>query len=366
MINVIVLYGGKSTEHEVSCRSAAFVLRNLDRKKYNVVAIGINKQGHWLPQNMTKILATDSKTIPIYQPESRQLTGENTRDMQIVPEAILTQHQLGTAQTVVFPVIHGANGEDGTLQGLLELSDVAFVGPDTLGSAVGMDKAIAKRIAVTEGIEVVPWLEAFKEEWSEQSGQLKKDAESRLGLPLFIKPARLGSSVGVTKVRAMSEFIAACEHAFSFDDKLLIEKGLEVREIECAVIGGRNPKVSLPGEINAKDFYSYEAKYVDANAASIKVPADLTKEQTAEAQGICRRVYRALNLYGMSRVDLFLDKNSGKFYFNEVNTIPGFTEISQFPMLWSESGLKPSDLLDELINYAMSRKSEKSKLKKTI
>jgi D-alanine-D-alanine ligase len=366
MINVIVLYGGKSTEHEVSCRSAAFVLRNLDRKKYNVVAIGVNKQGHWLPQNMTRILATDTKTIPIYEPELRQLTGSSTKDLQIVPEAIFTQHHLDKNQTVVFPVIHGANGEDGTLQGLLELSDVAFVGPDTLGSAVGMDKAIAKRIAVTEGIEVVPWIEAFKEEWSEQSKSLMKEAEIRLGLPLFVKPARLGSSVGVTKVRSMSEFVAACELAFTFDDKLLIEKGLDVREIECAVIGGRNPKVSLPGEINAKDFYSYEAKYVDADAATIKVPADLTKDQALEAQSICRKVYRALNLYGMSRVDLFLDKNSGKFFFNEVNTIPGFTEISQFPMLWSESGLKPADLLDELIMYAVARKTEKSKLKKTI
>jgi D-alanine-D-alanine ligase len=366
MMNVIVLYGGKSTEHEVSCRSAAFVLRNLDRKKYNVVAIGINKQGHWLPQNMTKILANETKTIPIFEPESRQLSGAHAQDLQIVPEAILTQHRLDKNQTVVFPVIHGANGEDGTLQGLLELSDVAFVGPDTLGSAVGMDKAIAKRIAVTEGIEVVPWIEAFKEEWAEQSGQIIKDAKARLGLPLFVKPARLGSSVGVSKVRDMSEFVAACEHAFTFDDKLLVEKGLNVREIECAVIGGRNPKVSLPGEINAKDFYSYEAKYVDADAATIKVPADLTKQQATEAQGICRKVYRALNLYGMSRVDLFLDKDTGKFYFNEVNTIPGFTEISQFPMLWSESGLKPVDLLDELINYAVIRKKEKAKLKKTI
>lgn len=365
MINVVVLYGGKSTEHEVSCRSAAFVLRNLNPKKYNVVAIGINKEGHWLPQNTVRILANGVKTIPIFEPDGNKLLS-TTVATPTVPETIFTQNHLDKNQTVVFPVIHGTNGEDGTLQGLLELSDVAFVGPDTLGSAVGMDKGIAKRIAISEGIEVVPWIEVFKEEWPKISAAVAKEAADRLGYPVFVKPARLGSSVGVTKVRKPEDLLMACDHAFSLDDKLLIERGLDVREIECGVIGGRNPKVSLPGEIAAKDFYSYEAKYVDPEGATIIVPAALTKEKALEAQELCRRVYRALNLYGMARVDLFLEKSTNKYFFNEVNTIPGFTEISQFPMLWAESGLKPADLLDELVNLALARKKEKANLKRTI
>lgn len=363
MINVVVLYGGKSTEHEVSCRSAAFVLRNLNPEKYNIIAIGINKEGHWLPQNIEKILANGVKTIPIFEPGQQALPPAGTPN---VPETIFTQNQLDKNKTVVFPVIHGTNGEDGTLQGLMELSEIAFVGPDTLGSAVGMDKGVAKRLAMSENIEVVPWIEVYKEEWPRNSSEVAKEAIERLGFPMFVKPARLGSSVGVSKVRKPEELLVACEHAFLFDDKLLIERGLDVREIECAVIGGRQPKVSLPGEIAAKDFYSYEAKYVDADGATIIVPAALSKEKTAEAQDICRRAYRALNLYGMSRVDLFLEKSTNKYYFNEVNTIPGFTEISQFPMLWAESGLKPADLLDELVNLALERKKVKSSLKRSM
>lgn len=364
MINVIVLYGGKSTEHEVSCRSAAFVLRNLDRTKYNVKAIGIDKNGHWLPQNLEKITANAPKSIPILAPEQFALPAAGEKGM--VPESILMQDEVRKEQIVVFPVIHGTNGEDGTLQGLLELSDVAFVGPDTLGSAIGMDKAIAKRLVASEGIQVVPWIEVYKEEWSEVQAGLVKEVESKLGWPAFVKPARLGSSVGVSKVRKAEDLINACAQSFSFDEKLLIEKGLEVREIECAVIGGRHPKVSLPGEIAAKDFYSYEAKYEDPEGATIIVPADLTPAQAKIAQDMSARIYRTLNLYGMARVDLFLDKNSAEFYFNEVNTIPGFTEISQFPMLWAESGLKPSDLLDELVKAALYRSEERRKLKRTL
>jgi D-alanine-D-alanine ligase len=365
MINVIVLYGGKSAEHEVSCRSAAFVLRNLDRSKYNVVAIGVTKQGQWLPQNTAQITSGNPKTIPILEPESRRNLLADSGS-QLVPETIFTRNDLEKSQTVVFPVIHGSNGEDGTLQGLLELSELAFVGPDTLGSAVGMDKAIAKKIVAFEGIEVVPWVEVYKEEWQDSFAAVERETAGRLGYPVFVKPARQGSSVGVSKVRKPEDLRAACELAFSFDEKLLIERGLEVREIECAVIGGRNPKVSLPGEIAPKDFYSYEAKYVDADGAAIIVPADITPDQAKLAQDLSRRIYRALNLYGMSRVDLFLEKSTGKFYFNEVNTIPGFTEISQFPMLWAESGLKPADLLDELIKDAIARKNEQSRLKRSI
>lgn len=366
MINVIVLYGGKSAEHEVSCRSAAFVLRNLDRSKYNVVAIGVTKQGQWLQQNTEKITAGNPKTIPILESEARRALLTDSSSGQLVPETIFTRNSLEKSRTVVFPVIHGSNGEDGTLQGLLELSELAFVGPDTLGSAVGMDKAIAKKIVAFEGIDVVPWVEVYKEEWPDCFAEAERETASRLGFPAFVKPARQGSSVGVSKVRKPEELRAACELAFSFDEKLLIERGLEVREIECAVIGGREPKVSLPGEIAPKDFYSYEAKYVDANGAAIIVPADLSPEQAKLAQSLSRRIYRALNLYGMSRVDLFLEKSTGKFYFNEVNTIPGFTEISQFPMLWAESGLKPKDLLDQLVEDAIARHDARSQLKRSI
>jgi len=379
---VLVLYGGRSTEHEVSCRSAAFVLRNLDPAKYDVRAIAIDKSGRWLPQDTPRLLAQLDKTVPI-------LPGTPLRDRPALPTSagdydparnlLAAVGASGSAastagssaesssELVVFPVLHGSFGEDGTLQGMLELVGAAFVGPDTLGSAIGMDKVVAKRLAAAAGVPVVPWVDARLNQWRKDSAAITSRALRELGLPIFVKPARLGSSVGVSKVKSAGELARACDSAFEFDDKILIEKGLEVREIECAVLGDYEPRVSVPGEVIPRgDFYTYEKKYLDADGAGMGIPADLTAEQTRTAQEMSRKVFMGLELYGMARVDLFLERGNGQFWFNEVNTLPGMTEISQYPLLWKESGVPAATLLDELVDLALRRKRAKDALKRSI
>lgn len=359
---VIVLFGGRSTEHDISCRSAAFVFRNLDRNKYDVIPVGIDRQGHWWAQSLNKIDADIKTGLKV---QSEHASGTETAQSllrAIAPTTAAKEKRLDD-NLVVFPIMHGTNCEDGRLQGLLDLADVAYVGPDAMGSGIGMDKGIAKRLAAGAGIPVVPWIEVRKQFWDRQKDLLVKDATAKLGFPMFVKPARLGSSVGISKVKEASQLVKACETAFEFDDKILIEKGLDIREIECAVLGDYDPECSIVGEVNANTgFYDYESKYLDPNAATIKVPADLTEAQSKEVQRLAKQIFQALELYGMSRVDLFLDK-SGKFYLNEVNTIPGFTEVSQYPMLWAASGLKAPQLLDRLIALALQRQQSRRHLK---
>ena len=349
--DVVVIYGGRSAEHEVSCRSARFVLLNLDKTKYRVRAIGVDKDGSWWPQDVEALLATPTGPIPIHKSNQQLSVGDFGGDV---------------ANTVVFPVLHGTFGEDGTLQGLMELKEVAFVGPDTLGSAIGMDKVVAKKLAAAAGVPVVPWRDFRSHQWSTQGAQICKEALEALGLPLFVKPARLGSSVGVSKVTDAKDLSHACEKALAFDDRILIEKGLIVREIEVAALGGYEPSLSIPGEVVPHDdFYSYDAKYTSASGASIVIPAKLTPPQVATAKELAGRVFEALELFGMARIDLFLEKSSGEFYFNEVNTIPGFTEISQYPLLWRESGIEANILLSRLIDWAIARKNTRASLRRS-
>jgi len=367
---VIVLYGGKSTEHEVSCRSAATILKNLNADKYEISAIGVDKNGNWLQQDTARLRASSASTLPIESRGTLTLSdaGKGAADqiLAVTSPALLEKSNQQPSELIVFPIIHGTNGEDGTLQGLLELANVAFVGPDTLGSAVGMDKGVAKKLAMVAGVPVAPFIELRAESWSKTKTQVEKLVLEKMKFPVFVKPAKLGSSVGISKVKGSADLIAACENAFSFDDKILVEQGLDVREIECAALGGYDPKISIPGEvIPHAEFYSYEAKYLDEAASSVEVPAKLTPEQVKVAQDMSRDIFRALDLYGMARIDLFLEKPTGKFYFNEVNTVPGFTNISQYPMLWKASGVPISELLDQLIELAVQRKNDKSKLKRS-
>lgn len=367
--HVLVLYGGRSAEHEVSCRSAAFILRNLDPRKYDVQAIAIDKDGRWLPQNTPALLEAlkTSPTVPI----ERGLAAQPALPAASDPGAGLVALASGRGSParedlVVFPILHGTFGEDGTMQGLLELSELAFVGPDTMGSAAGMDKVVAKRLAQSAGVPVVPWIDTRAQFWREHGPVICAEAARTLGFPIFVKPARLGSSVGITKARDAKELAKACEHAFEFDDKILLEKGLDVREIECAVLGDYDPKVSVPGEvIPHAEFYSYEAKYIDADGASMAIPAKLDPAQAKAAQELSKKIFKALDLYGMARVDLFLEKKTGDFYLNEVNTIPGFTEISQYPQLWKASGVEAGPLLDELIALAFKRREAQRRLKRS-
>lgn len=350
-IDVVVLYGGRSTEHEISCRSARFILSHLDRKRYVVHAIGIAADGTWWQQDLESTLASKSGPLPV---------SRSGKQLDIGSFGGLAEN------LVVFPILHGTFGEDGTLQGWLELKELAFVGPDTLGSAIGIDKVVAKRLAASAGVPVVPWVDFRAHMWATEKSKICSKALEKLGLPVFVKPAKLGSSVGVSKVTSSQELIQACEHALKFDDKVLIEKGLEVREIEVAALGGYEPKLSIAGEVVPHaDFYSYDAKYTKTDGASVVVPAKLTPEQMNEARALAGQIYASLELYGMSRIDLFLEKSTSRFYFNEVNTIPGFTEISQYPLLWRESGVNASDLLDQLIESAISRKLEKLRLMRT-
>lgn len=369
-IKVVILYGGKSAEHEVSCRSADFVLRNLDPARYDVQAIAIDKTGQWLPQPMAHLHSTPEGGVPVLrEPFAMTNSSEVGANPASALMALSTEDVEATyddlPKVVVFPVIHGTNGEDGTMQGLLELADVAYVGPDVLGSAVGMDKVVAKKLVQQAGLPVVPYVELRAFQWAEQREQLLQRIQVELGFPVFVKPARQGSSVGVSKVKESGALAAAIAEALSFDDKVLVEKGLNVREIECAVLGDYDPEVSVPGEVIPRgEFYSYDAKYLDPNGALLSIPAKLSATETKQAQRMSKEAFVAMDLYGMARVDLFLEKQTGQFYFNEVNTIPGFTVISQYPMLWKASGIEPKDLVDRLIQLALKRQATKRGLRR--
>lgn len=368
---VVILYGGKSVEHEVSCRSAAFVLKNLDPAKYDVSAIGIDKKGRWLLQDTQYLLANTKDSVPICtssQASARALPESIDPGVPFLAASHKSSEMtsITSGEVVVFPVMHGPLGEDGTLQGLLELAEVAYVGADTLGSAIGMDKGVSKRLALAAGLPVAPFFELRLNFWKKERAAVEERAKKEIGYPAFVKPARLGSSVGISRVSDPVLLGKAIDHAFSFDDKILIERGLIVREIECAVLGDYDPIVSVPGEvIPHAEFYTYDAKYTDENGASLAIPAKLEPEQAKIAQELSKKIFMALELHGMTRVDLFLEKSSGHFFFNEVNTIPGFTAISQFPLLWKESGIQPKQLIDRLIQLAIDRKRIKSSFQRS-
>jgi len=364
---VVVMYGGRSTEHEVSLRSAAFVLKNLDRQKYNVQAIGIAKDGTWFPQEMNRLMPQIQTSVPVVPTGEYETTA--SREAYALARRLLPAlgaSSLPGGDLVVFPVLHGTYGEDGCLQGLLDMAEVAYVGPDRTGSAIAMDKDIAKQLVERAGVPVVPWVTVRKHMWVEDPKAALAMIPTSLAFPLFVKPASLGSSVGITKVKNRDELSQAFATAFAVDDKLLVEQGMNVREIEFAALGGYDPALTTAGEVVAKkDFYSYEAKYQDAAAADVLVPAPLDEGKVREGQEIAGRIYRALGLHGLSRIDLFLTKDTGRYYFNEANTLPGFTSISQFPLLWQHAGLSPSVILDRLIEAALLRHRERKELQRS-
>lgn len=346
---IVLVYGGKSTEHEISCRSAAFIIENLNKDKYDLEVIGVDKVGKWLPPQKWELSSQENRLA------SLEIDQESNAGCDLpATKSFLSNN----GDVVFFPMIHGTNGEDGRLQGLLELAQIPFVGAGTLGSAIGMDKVVAKKLVRDAGIDVVPWRDIRSESFSDSKARkdFLDEAIATLGFPIFVKPASLGSSVGISMVKSAEDLIPACERAFEVDLKIILEKGLQAREIECAALGGHDPEISLPGEVNANtDFYSYESKYIDENGADIQVPANLSKQQQAKAQDLSRCIFNTLELYGHARIDLFLEKNSGTFYFNEVNTIPGMTSISQFPILWKASGIDSDQLLDKMIALALKR-----------
>lgn len=367
-IRVAVLYGGRSGEHEVSLQSAASVIRYLDRQQYEILPIGVDKSGRWHlapPQ----ALASGAKALPIYRdmPEVALPANPAALATGLVASGLPSGTALDALFDVVFPVMHGTYCEDGAMQGLLELADVPYVGCGVLASAAGMDKDVAKRLMRDAGLPVVPWVTVRAAAWAGDPAALAARVADELGFPCFVKPANAGSSVGVHKVASGAALAAAIDDALRYDTKVLVEQAIRAREIELSVLEnsrfGEPPLVSVAGEVApTHEFYSYEAKYLDENGAALTIPAALTPAQGAEAQDLAARVFGALECEGLSRVDLFLDKDTNAFYVNEINTLPGFTSISMYPKLWAASGIDYSTLLGKLIDLALARHARKSRL----
>lgn len=349
-LRVAVVYGGKSGEHEISLISAASVIRNLDSSRFEIIPIAVTKEGKWLEQDLSSALAPGAKSLKIITSGSKPCQFKIGEKFSVTSGAI----------DVVFPVMHGPLCEDGTIQGFFEISDMPYVGCGTLSSAVGMDKDVAKRLAVSEGIKVVPWVTLKKAGWSKDSARLMTQIERELGFPCFIKPANMGSSVGVHKVKKREDLRAAIEDAFRYDLKVIAEKGIRAREIELSALESLEENgetlVSIPGEITpTHEFYSYESKYLDENGAELMIPAHLSATHVQFAQDTARKVFQVLECEGMARVDFFLDQDSGEFYLNEINTLPGFTQISMYPKLWEASGISYKELLSRLVDLALKR-----------
>jgi D-alanine-D-alanine ligase len=363
-IKIGVLYGGRSGEHNVSLCSAASVVSALDKNKYEVTAIGIDRYGRWYVQDKPEILPDkDFGQILSLRKRGKWLVNHFEQKNKLHIYNIENKNE-EVVIDIVFPVLHGTYGEDGTLQGLLELAMVPYVGADVAGSAVGMDKDIAKRLLSQAGIPVVPSLTISKHQWQDNPGIIIQDALSKLGMTLFVKPLCTGSSVGVKKVNGKELLPEAINFAFQFDTRIMIEKAIDCREIECAVLGNENPTASILGEITPNhEFYSYEAKYIDPHGATMKIPADIDGNLAGLIRKTAVKGYIALACSSLARVDFFLDKKTNEFYLNEINTLPGFTSISMYPKLWEATGLKYSDLLDKLIALALERHQNKMNIK---
>ena len=362
-LRVAVLYGGRSGEHEVSLQSAASVIKYLDRDRFEIVPVAIDKQGCW---HLNDISLLEGKTsLPVFKDTPKVVLPPNPADPNS-GSALIRLGESGEARgiDVVFPVMHGPLCEDGTIQGLLELADLPYVGCGVLASAVAMDK---ERVARDAGLPIVSYVSLKHELWKKEKQQLAKRIEKELGYPVFVKPANLGSSVGVHKVKEQSRLNMALEDAFKYDTKVVVETAVNAREIEVSVLEnpdvGGDPLVSVPGEIDpTHEFYSYEAKYLDEKGATLIIPAKLDAEQTRRVQNVARRAFSALECEGMARVDTFLDRTSGEFFLNELNTIPGFTSISMYPKLWEASGISYQELLSKLVDLAISRHERKRTL----
>ena len=361
-IRVGVIFGGRSGEHEVSLNSAQSVMNALNPAKYEVVPIGIDKNGRWLTGNVVGTL-TDG------------LPGSYTATLLPAPQsAALMQIEQGASQSamsevtrldVIFPLLHGPYGEDGTVQGLLELADIPYVGAGVVGSAVGMDKAIFKQVMTASGLPVLPWCLVLSSQWHKEKTAVIERIEDQLNYPVFTKPANLGSSVGICKCNNRAELAVGMDEAASYDRRVVVEQGINVRELEVAVMGNDAPIASVVGEVRPhRAFYDYVAKYVSDDSDLI-IPADLEVETATAVQQMAIQAYMAIDCAGLGPLDLLLDTDSGELLINEINTIPGSTRISMYPKLWEATGVSYPELLDRLINLALDRHQEKENLKKS-
>lgn len=349
-IKLAVLYGGRSGEHEVSLKSAAAIMKNLDKNKFEIIPVAIDIKGNWWVSDFSQLIINESIAIK-----------------SNAYERIFFQELVNRCD-VVFPVLHGTYGEDGKIQGLLEMLNLPYVGANVLSSAIGMDKDITKRLALADNIPVVPFIAFNYSQWKESSTSYQQKIEKELAYPIFVKPANAGSSLGITKVKRSTDLLPAIKLAFEYDIKILIEKALNVHELEVAVLENLNvgalPLVSKVGEIIPNhEFYSYTAKYLDEEGAEFIIPAILQKGQSEEIRDLAAKVFISLACEGMARIDFFIEKTTQKIYLNEINTIPGFTRISMYPKLWEASGLSYQQLLTCLIELAQMRHQRLAKLK---
>jgi D-alanine-D-alanine ligase len=358
-IRVGVLFGGRSGEHEVSLISAASVIQALDPEKYEAVPIGISKDGRWLVGD------TKLKSLPdILKKGERVMLSTDPSVAALIP--LDEKAGGGIRVDVVFPVLHGTYGEDGTVQGLLELAGLPYVGAGVLGSAVGMDKDVQKRLFRDAGLPVAEFEAISRATWENSRPDVLKSFERKFTFPLFVKPAALGSSVGMTKVHGIKELPAALDLAAEFGQKIIVERGLDAREIELAVLGNDSPRASIPGEIVPhREFYDYAAKYLE-DGTKLVIPADLSAAQVKKFQEFAVRAFQALDCAGMARMDFFLERRTNKIYLNEINTIPGFTSISMYPKLWEATGIPYRELIDRLIELALDAHREKARTKYSI
>ncbi len=375
-----MLYGGRSGEHEVSLASAAAVFANLDRNRYEPVAIRIEKDGRWALADKPPIATSAADVIEQSRAEAARHI-RSGREVHLVSrpseETILSIKRApqaapepteasvtGLHLDVIFPVLHGPYGEDGTIQGLLELANVPYVGAGVAASALGMDKALMKVMFAARGLPVGDYRVVLKRDWAQRGDEIAAELEARLGFPMFVKPANLGSSVGISKAKTPAGLREAMELAGSFDRKIVVEAAVpNAREIECAVLGNDDPQTSLPGEvIPSREFYDYEAKYLDEGSKTV-IPADLPPALVEEVRRLSVAAFQAIDCAGMARVDFLLERDTGAIVLNEVNTIPGFTTISMYSKMWEASGLGYATLIDRLIQLAMERHSEKQRLR---
>lgn len=352
-----IMFGGKSAEHSISLRSAKNVILSVDQDKYELSFIGITPTGDWWLLDPKSVLSEikDQGTLTI-EPHSKQelalaLNGEKG--------FYLPQTRASHPVDVVFPVLHGPFGEDGSVQGLMQLVEIPFVGPSLLGSAVGMDKDVMKRLLRDAGLPIGRYICLHAEEADTPVGPIAAE----LGFPCYVKPANLGSSVGISKARNEEELTKAIRIAFQFDRKIVIEENIDGREIECALLGNFHAEASVPGEVIAyHDFYSFDSKYIDDQGSTTQIPADIPPEKQEEIRAVAIQTFRTLECEGLSRVDIFLKKD-GNLFVNEINTIPGFTSISMYPMLWKQSGIDYGVLIDRLIQLAFDRFEQQKALK---
>ena len=384
-LRVGILFGGRSGEHEISLLSAASVLQALDKEKFEAVPIGITKEGRWVSQAYADRLLKGEQVLekagrprragdPATTPGATVFAKGESVIVPPVPNAEslapfesrkgATDH--GIHVDVIFPVLHGTFGEDGTIQGLLELADIPYVGAGVLGSAAGMDKDVMKRLFAAAGLPIVKHVTVLRGQWESDRKKITREVEKRLKYPVFVKPANLGSSVGISKARNRKELGPAIETAAGYDRKIVIEQGVggkkhKARELECSVLGNDEPRASIAGEIvPSTEFYDYNAKYLDEGSKLI-IPAKLTKKQMKELQEMAIAAFQAVDCSGLARVDFLMEPKSGRIYLNEINTMPGFTSISMYPKLWAASGIEYPELIERLVQLGLERYQEKKR-----